>query len=229
MAPSDFAQRLAAVRVRLDAAARRAGRDPAAVRVLAVAKTATPDALRAAWSSGQRLFAHNRVQALLRDVALLPDAEWHAIGPLQGNKVRDCLLVAACVQTVGETRTVERLARAAAARPRPLSVLLQANLDPADGRYGCPLSDLPALARAVAPHPPLALRGLMTIAAAGAPPAALRAGFARLREAAEALTRAGQLPEAPELSMGMSEDYEIAVEEGATLLRLGRALFPPAA
>lgn len=227
MGSPSFHERLAAIRARVEAAARRAGRAPDAVAILAVAKTAQAADLREAWDAGQRRFGHNRVQALLRDAALLPEAEWHAIGPLQGNKVSDCARVASCVQTVGELKTAQRLARARAGRP-PLEVLLQVNLQPADGRYGCAVEDLPALAAAVGALPELALRGLMTIADPAAEAPRLRAGFARLREAALGLTAAGQLPAQPVLSMGMSEDYEIAVEEGATLLRIGRALFPPA-
>lgn len=235
--PADpVSARLAAVRARVDAAARRARRDPAHVRVVAVAKTAGAADLRAAWDAGQRAFGHNRVQALQRDFATLPRAEWHAIGPLQGNKVRDALGCAAWVQTIGETRTAERLARAledpGLARPEAqaprLPVLLQANLQPEDGRYGCPPEGLAELARAVAALPRLELRGLMTIAEHGAPEPRLRSGFARLREAAAKLASAGALPSAPELSMGMSEDFEIAVEEGATLVRVGRLIFPPA-
>jgi pyridoxal phosphate enzyme (YggS family) len=230
--PTDsVAERLAAVRARIADAAQRAGRDPASVRLIAVAKTASADDLAAAWDAGQRAFGHNRVQALVRDHALLPAAEWHAIGPLQGNKVRSALGCATWVHTVGEPRTAERLARTYAEMPAaggvPLRVLLQANLDPSDGRYGCPLEGLRALADAVRGHSVLTLCGLMTIGPAEAPAERIRGGFARLREAAEKLTAAGALPSTPELSMGMSDDFEIAVEEGATLVRVGRTIFPP--
>jgi len=229
---ASVADRIASVRARIAEAAQRAGRDASRVRVVAVAKTASAAELRAAWDAGQRVFGHNRVQALQRDHAVLPQAEWHAIGPLQGNKVRDALLCASWIQVVGEVRTAERLARAlqepSLARSARLPVLLQANLDPADGRYGCRLDALPALAEAVQALPSLELRGLMAIGAADADPGSLRRGFASLREAAEKLAGAGMLPLAPELSMGMSDDFEIAVEEGATLVRVGRTIFPPA-
>lgn len=236
MSAATVADRLAAVQERIGRAAARAGRDAREIRLVAVAKTAAAEDLRAAWAAGQRRFAHNRVQILMRDFAILPEAEWHAIGPLQGNKVRDALGCAAWVQTVAEPRTAARLARALAdpslrrppAAAARLPVLLQANLHPEDGRAGCPLERLAELAAQLAAHGALQVRGLMTIAAPGASPAALRGGFARLRAAAEKLARAALLPSAPELSMGMSEDYEIAVEEGATLVRVGRAIFPPA-
>jgi pyridoxal phosphate enzyme (YggS family) len=227
MPSPDFAERLAAVRARIASAARRAGRDAREVRILAVAKTAAPADLDEAWNSGQREFAHNRVQDLLRDAARLPQAVWHAVGPLQGNKVSDCVRVTACIQTVGDALSAERIARALARIERRMPVLLQVNLQPADGRYGCPLAELVGLAETARAWPQLDVRGLMTIAEAGAPPAILRAGFARLREAAERLAGAGCLPPRPELSMGMSDDYEIAVEEGANLVRIGRVLFPP--
>ncbi len=227
MPASLFAERLATLRARIASAALRAGRDAREVRILAVAKTAAPTDLDEAWNTGQREFAHNRVQALVRDAARLPQAAWHAVGPLQGNKVSDCVRVAACIQTVGDALTAERIARALERQERRMPVLLQVNLQPADGRYGCPLADLAVLAEAARAWPQLEVRGLMTIAEAGAPPPVLRAGFARLREAAERLAGAGSLSPRPDLSMGMSDDYEIAVEEGANLVRIGRFLFPP--
>ncbi len=234
MSPSAVSQRLAALHLRIAAAEQRAGRAPGSARLLAVAKTATEQDLQEAWAAGQRSFAHNRVQALLRDAAFLPQAEWHAIGPLQGNKVRDALHVAAWVQTIGELRTAERLARALTEPDGEqrrasglLPVLLQVNLQPEDGRYGCPIPQLESLASAAAALPGLAIRGLMTIASPEASGERLRADFARLREAAGKLAAMGRLPSSPELSMGMSDDFEIAIEEGATLVRIGRLIFPP--
>ena len=226
---STFAARLAFVRERVQSAARRAGRDADRVRILAVAKTAHAADLHEAWAAGQRQFAHNRVQALVRDAAALPAAEWHMIGPLQGNKVTDCLQAASLVQSVGEAKTAARLDRAAMTIGRRLPVFLQANLQPEDGRYGCPLETMEALAREVLDRAHLELRGLMTIAAPAASTGQLRADFSRLRSLAEAWAASGMLPPDPELSMGMSEDFEIAVEEGATLVRIGRFLFPPGA
>jgi pyridoxal phosphate enzyme (YggS family) len=230
--------RLTEVRGRIAEAAARAGRDVGRVRLVAVAKTATPETLRAAWEAGQRAYGHNRVERLEEHRAVLPDAEWHAIGPLQGKKVRRAVRAAACIHTVGEEKTAERIRRVVEEDGlEEQAVLLQANLLPEDGRYGCPLpaegdtgaapgGALRALAEAVALQPGLHVRGLMTIAPPDWDAAALRTGFARLRAAAEALSLASLLPDAPELSMGMSGDYEIAVEEGATLVRVGRAVFP---
>ena len=235
---TETALRLAEVRGRIAEAAARVGRDASRVRLVAVAKTATPETLRAAWEAGQRAYGHNRVERLEEHRAVLPEAEWHAIGPLQGKKVRRAVRAAACIHTVGEDKTAERIRRVVeedGLEGQP--VLLQANLLPEDGRYGCPLpaegdagaapgGALRVLAEAVALLPGLHPRGLMTIAPPDWDESSLRAGFARLRAAAEALALASLLPVDPELSMGMSGDYEIAAEEGATLVRVGRAIFP---
>lgn len=211
---------------------------------MAVAKTATAETLREAWAAGQRSFGHNRLQHLEEHRAVLPEAVWHMIGPLQGKKVRKALHAADWVETVGDEKTAERIARVLAEDGlAPQRVLLQVNLLPEDGRYGCPLpgaadgsaaggeacsAELRALAAEAGALEGLDLRGLMTIAPPAWEQAALHRGFARLREAAAVLAAEGLLPPHPELSMGMSGDYEIAVAEGATLVRVGRAIFPSA-
>ncbi|MBL7007839.1 MAG: YggS family pyridoxal phosphate-dependent enzyme [Planctomycetes bacterium] len=224
-----IADRLAETRERIAAAAGRGGRPGAPVRLVAVAKTASADGLRQAWSAGQREFGHNRVQALAVHQAVLPEAHWHLIGPLQRNKAGDALALAGTIQTVGDRRIAERLdrLRAAGGELPPFPVLVQLNLSPEDGRYGCPAESLPALLEFLAGLARLEARGLMTLGPQGAGENRLRRHFAALKLLAEANAARGLLPAAPELSMGMSEDYEIAVEEGATLVRVGRAVFPP--
>ncbi|RMH00738.1 MAG: YggS family pyridoxal phosphate-dependent enzyme [Planctomycetota bacterium] len=225
--------RLGEVHSRISAAAARAGRDPSSIHLIAVAKTATPTTLRAAWGAGQRDFGHNRVQALAHHHALLPpEARWHLIGPLQRNKARRALELADLIHTVAGEPLVARLERLLAEpedrlRP-PRPVLVQVNLTPEDGRAGCRREELEPLLERIRAGGRLEVRGLMTLAPAGAPAARLRRHFAGLRELAERAVQAGLLPERPELSMGMSDDFEIAVEEGATLVRVGRAIFPPA-
>lgn len=224
------ADRLREVSERVADAARKAGRRPEEVALIAVAKTATPDTLREAWAAGQRRFGHNRVQALEAHHAVLPEAEWHLIGPVQGNKVRRAAALASWIQTVGEARTAERLARVlqeeeAGSAPRP--ILVQVNLTPEDGRYGCPAGELAPLLERLAGAGALEVRGLMTIAPHGAPSSELRRHFAALAQLARAEAEVGRLPAASELSMGMTEDFEVAVEEGATLVRIGRAIFTP--
>ncbi|HEX9792438.1 MAG TPA: YggS family pyridoxal phosphate-dependent enzyme [Planctomycetota bacterium] len=224
------AARLHAVRGRIAAAAAKGGREPSAVRLVAVAKTASDADLAAAWAAGHREFGHNRVQALEHAAGVLPEAVWHLIGPLQGNKVRRGLSAAGVIQTVGDQETAQRLERAAAALDRgtrvPVPVFAQVNFSADDPRDGCRLPALAALLETLGGLPRLAAQGLMTLAPAAADESALRRLFAAVREAAADMAERGLLPGIPALSMGMSGDYEIAVEEGATLVRVGRAIFP---
>jgi PLP dependent protein len=238
IAPMDnrFSDRSALIQDRIAAAAQRAGRDPRQVRLVAVAKTAGPGSLQEAWQHGQRDFGHNRVQALIEHHAVLPEANWHLIGPLQSNKARKAVERVNCIETLTDAKLAGSLNRLAGElRSSPLRVLIQVNLDPSDGRPGLPIqgepadpSELEALCSELAGLEQLDLRGLMTIAPAVASPDGLHRHFACLRELAEGLTQNRYLPPSPDLSMGMSGDFEIAIEEGATLVRVGRALFPPA-
>lgn len=204
--------------------------------MVAVAKTADQASLQEAWGHGQRDFAHNRVQPLMEHHAVLPDANWHLIGPLQSNKARKAVERVHCIETLSEVKLAQSLNRLAGElRSSPLGVLIQINLDPSDGRPGLPIQskstdpgELHTLCSALVELDQLDLRGLMTIAPADASPIELHRHFARLRELAEGMAQNQYLPPYPELSMGMSGDFEIAVEEGATLVRVGRALFPPA-
>lgn len=233
---SHFSDRSAQIHERMADAARRVGRDPGTVRLVAVAKTANDQALLEAWEHGHRDFGHNRVQALMEHQTVLPQANWHLIGPLQSNKARKAVERANWIETLADLKLAAQLDRLAGElRPDPLKVLIQVNLDPSDGRPGLPVvagsagpSELEALCRAIAAFKHLDLRGLMTIAAANANASELRRHFGNLRELAEGLAQNRLLPPSPELSMGMSGDFEIAIEEGATLVRVGRALFPPA-
>lgn len=231
-----FIDRKDAILERIAAAAGRAGRSADQVELVAVAKTAEEAGLREAWAAGHRAFGHNRVQPLMAHHSVLPEADWHLIGPLQRNKARKAVERISMMETVADLRLAETLDRLAAElRAEPLPILLQINLQPQDGRPGLPMAPgqsvepVQALAEACAGLPHLALHGLMTIAAAEAGEAGLHQHFARLRELAEDLARDRLLPSSPVLSMGMSGDFEIAIEEGATLVRVGRALFPPVA
>lgn len=231
-----FFDRKAAILERIASAAARTGRSADQVELVAVAKTADDAGLREAWEAGHRAYGHNRVQPLVAHQAVLPEANWHLIGPLQRNKARKAVERVCMVETIAELRLAQTLDRLSAElRAAPLPVLIQVNLQPEDGRPGWGLGPrdadepLQAFVSQLKELPHLAVRGLMTIAAAGADEGQLRGHFARLRELSEELAHHRLLPPAPVLSMGMSGDFEIAIEEGATLVRVGRALFPPVA
>ncbi len=216
---------LQAVRARIEAAALAAGRDPAAVRLVAVSKTFAPPALRAAWAAGQRAFGENYVQEALAKMQSLHDLaiDWHFIGPIQSNKTRLIAEHFAWVHSVDRLRIAQRLSESRPAALPPLQGCLQVNLEREESKSGASAEEIEALARAVAGLPGLALRGLMSIPRPTSDPAQQRAQFRAVRELRDRLGAAGLALDT--LSMGMSEDLEAAIAEGATLVRVGRAIF----
>jgi pyridoxal phosphate enzyme (YggS family) len=215
-----------AVQSRIALAARRAGRDPAAIKVLAVSKGQPAAAVRAAYVLGQRAFGENYVQeglAKARELGALPDVEWHLIGPLQGNKARLAAVTFAWVQSIDRLKTGGRLSAARDAQASPLNVCVQVNVSGEASKHGVAPEEALALAQAISALPRLALRGFMGIAEETSDGARQRAQFHVLRELFDA-ARANGL-ELDTLSMGMSADLEAAIAEGATLVRLGTALF----
>lgn len=219
---------LAAARRRLDAALAAAGRPAGEARLMAVSKTKPAALIREAWHLGQRDFGENYVQEALDKQAELADLEgiaWHFIGPLQSNKTRDVAEHFAWVHSVDREKIARRLNDQRPAALGPLDVCLQVNISDEASKSGVSLDDLPPLAEAVLDMPRLRLRGLMAIPAPAEGRAAQREPFARLRRALEGLRE--RFPEAPldTLSMGMTADLEAAVLEGATLVRLGTAIF----
>jgi hypothetical protein len=219
--------RLEAVRARITAAAVRAGRDPGSVRLVAVSKQQPVEAIAAAAGAGQLEFGENYVQEAVPKIAALRGRPltWHFIGQLQGNKTREVAEHFQWVHTVDRARIASRLD---AQRPHfagPLEVLLQVRLADEPGKGGAAPEQLPALADAVTRLPRLRLRGLMCIPPPAADEAARRAPFRRLRELLEDLNRRGHSLDV--LSMGMSDDLEAAILEGATLVRIGTAVFGP--
>ncbi len=220
------------VRARIAAAARAAGRDPADVRLLAVSKTWPAADVAALAALGQREFAENRVQELTGKAAELaadpdvPDLRWHLVGQLQRNKAGAVARIGAVVHSVDRPALVAALDRAAQQVPVVLDVLVQVDLGGPPGRDGtrggAPPGDVPALADAVAETAGLRLVGLMAVAPRDADPAP---AFARLADVA-ARVRADH-PGSRELSAGMSADLEAAVTAGATVVRVGTALFGP--
>ena len=214
------------VMARIENAARAAGRPGDNVRLLAVSKTFPPAAIRAVRALGQRAFGENYVQEALPKMDALadaPDVEWHLIGPLQSNKTKVAAERFAWVQTIDRAKIAERLSAARPADFPPLNVCIQVNISGEASKSGVPPDDAVALARAVASMPRLKLRGLMGIAEATPVAAARRAQFRILRALFDAC-RAADLP-LDTLSMGMSADVEEAIAEGATLVRIGSALF----
>lgn len=215
------------VRARLEAACAAAHRHVQSVTLLAASKTVAPERLRAAVAAGQRRFGENYVQEALPKIAALSDLretlEWHLIGPLQSNKTREVAERFDWVHGLDRLKIAERLA---AQRPDglpPLQVCLQVNVSGEASKSGVPPEDLPALAREVARLPRLALRGLMALPEPAAGFEAQRRPHRALREMLEALRVQG-LP-LDTLSMGMSDDLEAAVAEGATIVRIGTAIF----
>ena len=226
-APQFSPERLAAVLARIDAAARRAGRDPAGVRLLAVSKQQPVAAVAAAADAGQREFGENYVREGVAKAEALRDRglTWHFIGQLQANKTREVAEHFQWVHTVDRERIATRLDAQRPHHAAPLDVLLQVRLGDEPGKGGVEPGDLPRLAEFVAGLPRLRLRGLMCIPPPVGDEAEPRRPFARLRGLFEDLVRRGHSLDT--LSMGMSGDLEAAVLEGATLVRIGTAVFGP--
>ena len=219
-----------AMQQRIARAADAAGRDPATIRLLAVSKSMPAEAIRAVHALGQRAFGENYVQeatAKMTALADLPGIEWHLIGPLQRNKARAAAARFAWVQTIDGMAIAERLSATREARQGLLDVCVQVNISAETSKSGIAPGDALALARAVVSLPRLALRGFMGIAAPAAEVDLQRAQFRMLREILAAAQAEGLMLDT--LSMGMSDDLEAAVAEGATLVRVGSALFGPRA
>ena len=214
-----------AVRQRVADAARACGRDPAAVGLIAVSKTFGADAVAAAHACGQRVFGENYVQEAVDKIVALASLglEWHFIGPIQSNKTRQIAENFAWVHSVDRAKIAERLSAARPDALAPLQVCIQINIGDENTKGGVAPADALALARAIAALPRLKLRGLMTIPPASDDPAQQRRYFAELRKLKEQLATAGVALDT--LSMGMSADLEAAIAEGATLVRVGTAIF----
>ena len=215
-----------AVRSRIAGAARRAGRDPAAVSLLAVSKGQPAAAIRAAYALGQRAFGENYVQeavAKAGELDPLPGIEWHMIGPLQSNKTQLAAARFAWVQSVDRLRIAERLSGARDAHLPPLNVCLQVNISGEPSKSGVAPGNANALAHAIARLPRLALRGFMGIAEETAEVGRQRRQFRLLRELFDDALASGLALDT--LSMGMSADLDAAIAEGATRVRVGTALF----
>ncbi len=217
-----IADNLQAVKARIGRVARAAGRDPAAVTLLAVSKTHPVERVREAAAAGQVAFGENYVQEGLEKILLLgreaPSLEWHLIGPLQSNKTRPAAEQFAWVQTLQSEKIARRLSEQRPAGLPPLNVLIQVNASGEATKSGISAEEVASLAKLVSALPRLRLRGLMAIPEPGAP-------AMRYREMASLYERLKGEFAFDTLSMGMSEDLDLAIAEGATLVRVGTAIF----
>ncbi len=222
---STIESNLQVVRARIAAAAKAAGRDPDDIALLAVSKTFAADRVRAAYAAGQREFGENYVQEAVEKIAALSPLPlvWHFIGPIQSNKTRLIAEHFAWVHSVAREKIAQRLAEARPEELGPLDVCLQVNVSGETSKSGVAAAELRPLAEAVRALPRLRLRGLMAVPEPSDDTGLQRGRFAGLRTLFEQLNAAGFGLDT--LSMGMSQDLEAAVMEGATIVRVGTAIF----
>lgn len=225
------AANLAGVQDRIAVACVRVGRDPGEVRLLPVSKTHGVDLLTEAYEAGVRLLGENKVQEVAEKAehfADRPDLGWSLIGHLQSNKARLAAEVAAEFQALDSTKIATVLDRRLQELGRGLDVLIQVNTSGEDQKYGVAPDEVVTFARSLRDCPSLQVRGLMTLAVFSGDEAAVAACFDRLRGARDQLRQTDGLPGTyDELSMGMSGDFELAIEHGATTVRVGQAIFGP--
>lgn len=217
---------LGEIRKAIAGAAARAGRTAESITLLAVSKTFPVSDILQAYADGQRIFGENRLQEAMEKMPQMPqDCEWHLIGPLQRNKVRKALEQGfALIQAVDSLKLAATISRIAGELGITAHILLEVNIDGEASKHGFTPQQLEKEWEALTELPGLDIRGLMCIPAPVDNPQDARPAFAALRTLAEKLRERGPLP-LPELSMGMSHDFEVAVEEGATIVRVGSAIF----
>lgn len=219
---------LLSVRSRIEAAARRAGRDPSDVQLIAVSKTFSADHVRAAWAAGQKDFGENKVQEGLQKIADTADMEmrWHLIGHLQSNKAKKAVNGFSCIHSVDSVDLVQKLDAAAAGHTAPLEVLVQVDLAGEVSKFGAPVDEARRVLDAALAARALRVTGLMLIPPWNEDQEQTRPWFARLRQLRDGWLAEGLPPESlRHLSMGMSHDFEAAIEEGATRVRVGTGIF----
>jgi pyridoxal phosphate enzyme (YggS family) len=223
-----IAVRLTEVRSRIATAARSVGREPSSIRLIAVSKTCPLDAIRDAYIAGHRDFGENRVQEALQKIegATEPDIRWHLLGHLQTNKARKVVGAFTSVQSIDSIELLHRLDRAALEAGTTQDVLIQVAVAHETTKFGTPPADVPRLLEAGARLEAARVVGVMTIPPPTQTPEDARPWFRRLRELRDQWQASG-VPTAMlrELSMGMSGDFEVAIQEGATIVRVGTAIF----
>jgi PLP dependent protein len=219
----DIAERLREQKARLERAASQAGRDPSQIKLVAVSKKHDVEAIRAAYSAGQRDFGENYVQELIKkaeELSQYADIRWHLIGHLQSNKARFVANLVHCIQTVDSAKLAQELG--GRVKGTALAVLIEVNVSGELSKSGCSPAELLQVIESVEAQSGLALRGLMTMPPYDPDPERARPYFERLFELREKLGGEARLAE---LSMGMSHDLEVAVRAGATIVRVGSAIF----
>lgn len=227
--PEELRANLKAIRERIDAAARKAGRDPAEITLMPVSKTVDEARIRWAYEAGVRLLGENKVQeALRKSEALtdLTDLRWAVIGHLQTNKAKYVARFASEFHALDSLKVAEALQRRLEIEDRSLDVMIQINSSGEESKFGLAPEELIDFARGLAPYDRLRVRGLMTLALNSPDPERVRPCFVLMRELRDRLV--AEVPGAEgatELSMGMSGDFELAIEEGATVVRVGTAIF----
>lgn len=223
----DIAANLAALRDRIAAACDRVGRDPVSVTLMAVSKNQPPEAVRAALEAGLTCFGENRVQEAKAKIPLCPGrARWQMIGHLQSNKCRDAVVLFEMIQSVDSLALAQELNKHCEKTAKTMPILLEVNVAGEASKFGYQPAGLLADFRALSQLRRLEIQGLMTIAPYAPTPERVRPVFRRLRELRAECEQLLGVP-LPHLSMGMSGDFEVAIEEGATLVRIGTALFGP--
>jgi PLP dependent protein len=223
-----IADRLAGIRGRIAAAARSAGRDPSAIRLVAVSKTFPVEAIREAYAAGQREFGENRVQEALEKTAAAADLEigWHLLGHVQTNKARKAAQAFSTIHSIDSVELLQKIDAAATDAGRTPELLIQVDLAGETTKFGLPPADVPQLFDAALRCRAARVVGLMTLPPIPESPEDARPWFRRLQELREQWLVAG-IPASmlAELSMGMSVDFEVAIEEGSTMVRIGTAIF----
>ena len=225
---SSISERLTEVRGRIAAAARSAGRGPSSVRLVAVSKTFPIDAVREAYAAGQRDFGENRVQEALQKIASSADLEirWHLLGHLQTNKARKAGPAFAAIQSIDSIELLRKIDAAALEAGRAPELLIQVDLAGEATKFGAQPDEVPAILDAAASCRAARVTGLMTLPPVPDTPEDARPWFTRLRALRDEWLDAGvPAPMLHELSMGMSGDFEVAIQEGATMVRVGTAIF----
>jgi pyridoxal phosphate enzyme (YggS family) len=223
-----IADRLAEIRERIAAAARSAGRDPSSIRLVAVSKTFPIESIREAYAAGQREFGENRVQEALQKVAAASDLDirWHLLGHLQTNKAKKAATAFSTIHSVDSVELLQKIDAAAAEAGRTPELLIQVDLAGEATKFGVPPADVPQLFDAARRCHAVRVAGLMMLPPLPESPEDARPWFRRLRELRDEWRAAGVPPSMlAELSIGMSGDFEVAIQEGSTMVRIGTAIF----